>query len=79
MALHLPIGPLKTCSGLEPARRCDPLYPSPLADDIATTPFICYYKISTIKVKWRLCHVNLRTNKMYILSSNTLFGEGSEM
>ena len=24
MALHLPIGPLKTCSGLEPVPRCEP-------------------------------------------------------
>ena len=32
MALHLPIGPLKTRSGLEPVPT------SPLADDIVTAP-----------------------------------------
>ena len=30
MALHLPIGPLKTHSGLEPVPKCEPL-----ADDIS--------------------------------------------
>ena len=35
MASHLPIGSLKTCSGLEPVPRCKT---SPLADDITTAP-----------------------------------------
>ena len=34
VAVHLPIGSLKTRSGLEPVPRCEPT--SPLADDIAT-------------------------------------------
>ena len=38
MALHIPIGHLKTRSGLEPVPRCEPnrLPTSPLADDITT-------------------------------------------
>ena len=38
MALHIPIGPLKTCSGLEPVPRCKPTSSS--ADDIATAPSV---------------------------------------
>ena len=41
VALHLPIGPLKTRSGSEPVPRCrvaNPVPTSPLADDIATAP-----------------------------------------
>ena len=37
MALHLPIGPLKTHSGLDSVPRCEPST-SQLADDIATEP-----------------------------------------
>ena len=37
MALHLPIGPLKTRSVLKPVPRCEPST-YPLADDIATAP-----------------------------------------
>ena len=33
VALHLPFGPLKTCSVLEPVPRCEPSTNSPLADD----------------------------------------------
>ena len=40
MAIHLPIGPLKTCSGLEPGwsryRDVNPVPTSSLADDITT-------------------------------------------
>ena len=38
MALHLPIGHLKTRSGLEPVPRCEPSTISPLAHDITTAP-----------------------------------------
>ena len=38
MAIHQPIGPLKTRSGLEPVPRYDPVPTSPLADDITTVP-----------------------------------------
>ena len=39
MALHLPIGPFITRSGLEPVQRCEPSYlPSPLADGTAAAP-----------------------------------------
>ena len=34
MALHLPTGPLKTCSGLD----VNSAHGSPLADDLATVP-----------------------------------------
>ena len=36
VALHLPIGCLKTCSGLEPVRRCEPSTYQP--NDQATAP-----------------------------------------
>ena len=48
MALHLPIGSLKTQSGLEPVPRCEP---SPLADDITTAPsgpMMNWYKAATL-------------------------------
>ena len=38
MALHLPIGPLKTRSRLERVHRCKPSTYSPLAKDLATVP-----------------------------------------
>ena len=38
MAIHLPIGSLKTRSGLEPLPRMNPVPTSPLADDITTAP-----------------------------------------
>ena len=38
MALHLPVGPLKTRSGLEPVRDANPVPTSPFADDITTAP-----------------------------------------
>ena len=37
VALHLPIGPLNTSSGLERYRDTNPVPTSPLADDITTT------------------------------------------
>ena len=38
MALHLPIGPLKTRSELEPVPRYEPSTYKPIADDITTAP-----------------------------------------
>ena len=38
VALHLLIGPLKNCFGLEPVRDAIPVPNSPLGDDIATAP-----------------------------------------
>ena len=40
VALHLPIGPLKICSGLKPCCSGDvnPVPTSPLADGLATAP-----------------------------------------
>ena len=38
MAYYLPIGPLKTRSGMEPYRDANPVPSTPLTDDIATAP-----------------------------------------
>ena len=38
MALHLPIGRLKTALGWNPYRDANPVPTSPIADDIATVP-----------------------------------------
>ena len=39
MATHLPTGPLKTRSGLEPVPTCEPITYQPIsADDITTAP-----------------------------------------
>ena len=38
MALHLPTGHLKTCSGLEVVPNVNPVPTSPLGDDLATVP-----------------------------------------
>ena len=35
VALHLPIGPLKASSGLEPVPRCEPVPTSLLVNDLA--------------------------------------------
>ena len=39
MAIHLPIGPLKTRSGLEPVPRYESSTYQLLADDITTAPY----------------------------------------
>ena len=36
MAIHLSIGSLKTCSGLEPVPRCEPSTYQPISHDITT-------------------------------------------
>ena len=44
VAIHLPIGSLKTCSGLERYRDVNPVPTSPLTNDIATAllrPVFC--------------------------------------
>ena len=38
VALHLPMGSLKTCSGLELVRMANPVPIGPLSDDLATVP-----------------------------------------
>ena len=38
MALHLPIGPLKICSGWSWYRVANPVPTSPLVDNLATVP-----------------------------------------
>ena len=38
MAIHLPIGSVKTCSVLEPDTDANPVPTSPLANDITTVP-----------------------------------------
>ena len=38
MVIHLPIGSLKTRSGLVPVPRCEPSTYQPITDDITTAP-----------------------------------------
>ena len=76
MALQPPIGPSKTCSGLEPVPRCE--LSTTLADDIAIgagiSESIFQYKINTLRqltVSTRWVSTNLSTRKVSIMTSDT--------
>ena len=43
MALHLPTGPLKTCSGLVPVRRCEPSTYQPISNYCSVVEHVRLY------------------------------------